>query len=739
MARKRKMDEDDLVRLIDADIIAAKDFDENELAEPRQRAIDYFEGRMPDTPPADGRSSVVSKDVSEVMGWLMPSLERVFFQTERLGEFEPTKPEDVEDAKQATDYLNWLFYKDACGIPALRDAFHDALLCRVGFVKVFWSDAKEVTEYDYSGLTDAQFVKLVSDPEIEVLEHTEYEDTYSDGQPQAAPVPPQGPAPGAPGPIPAGPVGPDPAGPGRLHDAKVRRTCDRGGPRVEAVPSEEVIVEVGARSVEEARFVAHRAYRTREALIADGYDPKVVETLPAYGDIDIDEEAQARQGQSSTLAMRSANALREYVEVYECYVRCDYDGDGVEELRRVVIGGERNARSILANDSWDELTLIDFQADPVPHRWYGRSIYDDMREIQRVKTVLMRQILDNIYATNTPLRKGDLSKVRNPDELMNPTFGGFIDTPDPAGIVPEVIPFIAKESFPIIEYMDSLTERRTGISRQSMGLDPEALQNQTATAAALRQSGAYARVEMYARNLSWSVARVFKSLLRLVTKHQDKSKIIRLRNEFVEVDPRVWNTSMDVSVNVGLGTGSRERDLAMVGSILQFQQTIMQQMGPGNPLVNFEQVGNALQKYAESAGIRNPEMFFSQPPPGWQPPPPPPPPQLQIEQQKLQAQQMKAQAEMQMDAQKAQMQAQQAQAEAQLKAEMAREEAAAKLQLMREEAAAKIATDRELGQAKLQIEAQLRRQEMEIEAQLKRESMMVGAQMQAANIQRPEM
>lgn len=728
MARREAMLDDDLLRMIGADITEASDFDETELQPVRVAALDYFEGRMPDTPALEGRSSVVSRDVSEVVGWIMPSLDRVFFANDVAATFEPVKPGDEGDAEQATDYLNALFMGDCDGPEALRAAFQDAILTRVGFVKVYWDETPEVETLEYTGLDDVQFARLVGDPEIEVLEHTEYADesTEATEAPAKPPAPPpaammmQGPpAPPQAGPPPA----PAPMMPGMMHDVVVRRTCVRGGVRLEAVPPEEVIVESRARRFEEANFVAHRKRTTRRDLIAEGYDPELVERIHSVNFIELEETEQARFGQTGQFGQ--AHPEREEVEVYECFVRVDYDGDGVAERRRVVVGGRSNTAVVLANDEWNDQTLICFVADPMPHRWYGRSVFDDLREIQRVKTVLMRQVLDNVYASNLPQRIGNLELINNPDALFKPHFGGFIDAKDPNAIREAPIPFVADKSFPIIEYMDHLTERRTGISKQSMGLDPDAMQNQTALAAQLRQSAGHARLEMYARNLSRGVADVFRSMLKLTIRRQDKAKVTRLRGRFVSVDPRLWNSSMDVTVNVGLGTGSRERDLAMLGIIAQKQEAILMQTGMGNPLVGMDQYRNTLAKMVEAAGMRSPDQYFKDVPPNWQPPPPQPPPQVAIEQAKLQAEQMRTQAEIQLKQQKQQI-------DAQVDAEKLRRE--------REAMEAKVALEvkslqdkAEIERGKLMLELQIARERAVMDMQVKRAQLEADLAMSQAN------
>jgi hypothetical protein len=449
----------------------------------------------------------------------------------------------------------------------------------------------------------------------------------------------------------------------------------------------------------------------------------------------------------------SFDRMMQEVEIFECYVKADVDGDDWAEWTKVIMAGSGSQRSILDKEEWDcELPFTDFVPDPQPHTHIGRSIYDELVDLQKVKTVLMRSTLDNLYHTNEPMTEVVENALTDEGEeqLEAREFGGIVKVKQPGAINPLVVPFVANHSFQMLEYVDQMAERRTGAGIRTAGLDPDAMQNQTATAVQQQQSQQQGKIELYVRNLAENgVRRLFRCLLEIFVKNQPRQEVIRLRNEWVQMDPRQWSARMDATVTVGLGTGSKDRDLNMLNAVKMSQEQILMNMGPSNPLVSLDQYANTLTKLAETAGIKNPEMFFNrlskedvaafQQQQQQQPNP---------EAQKAQAEMQKAQMEMQMKAQEAQINAQIKEKEIAQKTAMQRAESEQRLQLERERMAADIQNMRdkyqlegELARQKAAQEFELKREEMAIEAELTREANQLNAAMNAqraadTNIQR---
>ncbi|MFC3445346.1 hypothetical protein ACFOLL_04435 [Falsochrobactrum ovis] len=664
---------------------------------------------MNDVPAEEGRSQITTHDVQDTIGWILPGLMRVFFSSENLGEYEPENLEDEQGAKQATDYINYVIMRECDGYQVFWDVFHDALLHANGVVKHWWDDTPTEQVHVFRNLTEEQFISLTSQDEVEILAHEEKEQLITGPDQQAIVLP--------------------------VHDVKIKRSIPGGCLKIAAVPPEEFLIDNRACDVEDARFVGQRTLRTRSDLIAEGYDKAQVDKLPMHGTLTMDGVEIARQEEVGSFNDGNDRSM-DLIEVTECYIKVDHDRDGVAEMLRVVVGGPGNG-DVLDWEVWeDEVPFTDFVAERVPHRWQGRSVFDDVEDIQRTKTVLLRQLLDNLYQANIPDRIVDDSRVVNKDALYDRSIGNVLRVQgDPNGVVSDrTVPFVAKEALTGLGYMDEMIERRTGVSRSTMALDLEALQNQSATAVNAAQSAAYSKIELIARNFAeMGFKRFFRCALKIIVQNQDRAKTIRLRNQWVEMDPSSWNANMDFTVNVGLGSGSKDRDVAMLMQIAAKQEMIISQAGPTNPIAGIDKYANTLRKMIEALGIRNPDQFFGevdqQTLQVMANQPEKPDPKAQAEQAKVQIAQQKAQADALLQQQKMQAQLQAEREKAALMLDLDREKAAATIQLQKEQSE----FNRQQRVEEAHLDAQLRRDEMILEAELTREANALNAALASQN------
>lgn len=653
----KAMADDELGALVQTEIADAIDYDRSDFLKSRVRAIEYYRGEMNDLACEEGRSSVVTHDVADVIGWMLPSLMRVFFSTDELVKYEPEGPEDEASCQQASDYVNYVVLRECRGYQVFWDVFHDTLLHGNGIVKHWWDRTPKVTTHILSGLTEDQLALVAAEEGVEVLEHSETND-----YPEL----------------------------GILHDVKISRTYAGGCLKTMAIPPEEFLIDRQATEIEDARFVGHRTLKTRSELIEMGLDREMVEALPGFGSLGFDEVATARRDDvGAYLAPAGKDRATEEVEIVEAYVKADRDGDGVAETLRVLVGGDGNTH-VLDWEVWEEeAPFTDFVAERVPHRWEGRSAFDDTQDIQRVKSTLLRQLLDNLYQTNIPDRVVNEDVVRNPDALFERKIGNVIRVQgDPnLAVANTTVAFVAKEALTGLDYMDQIIERRTGVSRSTMALDMEALQNQSATAVNAQQTAAYSKIELIARNFAeMGFRRFFRCCLKLIVQNQDRPKTIRLRNKWVEMDPRGWNANMDATINVGLGSGSRDRDMVFLQMVLQAQRELLAATGgPSTPYGAKLAMAthHSMSKLVEMSGLKNPEAYFPE----------------------LTPEDLQAMAQPRPDPEmvKVQAQAEAKQAEIQLK----REEAAAETQLKRDQFVAEMALKREQLTAELALKREL--------------------------------
>ena len=591
---------------------------DTETIEQRTKALEYYL-RNPYGNEVEGRSQIVTGEVAEAIDGALPQLIRTFTTTEDIVYFEPKSPGDEESAKQATDYCNWVFYRENDGLIILHNWFKDALLQKTGIVKSYWDERVDVRKEEYGNLSEDELALLLSDQSLKVvkqeIEYTEQQDMMGN----IIQIP--------------------------SYEVYVQRTEESGQVKIENIPPEEFLIAKSARNVEESVFVAHRRLLPRSDLIAMGYDKDIVDDLPTYNDLEFSEERVARfpdgeQPDQNT----SLDFSMQTLEVYECYIRIDED------------------------EECDYVPFHSICPIPIPHKFIGQSLADRVMDIQLEKSTITRQSLDNMYLTNNA-RIGAVDGQVNMDDLLNATPGGIIRIKNPNALVPLTVQSVFGQAMPMLEYLDQVQAKRTGVNEAQQGLDPDVLSNVTAAAVAAMMKSNSGKLELIARIFAETgVKSLFKGILHLMTKYQNKPKIIRMRGQYATFDPRTWANEYDISVNVGLGSGDREQKLTMLQMVLAKQEQIIQQYGPANPLVSVGQYRNTLAKFIEAAGFKDASEFMNEITPEQnaalsQPQPPSPDAQAQVAEMLAQVEREKTQAKAQIDAAKLDLERQTLEAE----------------------------------------------------------------------------
>ena len=651
--------------------------DENEKE--RTRATEYYDGDItdPDMQVDPGHSKAVSRDVRSNIKKVLPSIIRTILGNEKVVEYVPVGEGDEAGAEQATEFVNYVVFPESDGYEAVQDAIHDALKLRNGIIRWYYDKRQCVTVSSYTGLDEQALVQLVAEDSVSVLEQESTQEPALDptGQPLLDPM-------GNPAVV-------------TYYSVKIRRRHEKGRTKIEAVPPEQLLVHPDALDIEESPITGVNMRLRRSDLVAMGYDRELIESIPAAttnGDKEDEEDARRREVFRNNEV--AADRSMEELEYYELYVRIDHDDDGIAELRRIVYAGDIKPDYLLANEECDEVPFADITTERRPHQREGMSVADDLIDIQRIKTTLVRETLDNIYWQNKPQPIVQEGTVSNPDAVLNPAFGKPIrvsrGTPVDAAIGFTKVPFVAQSSFSMLSYMDAEATDRTGISDASSGLSPDALQNMTATATALIEQGGIGQTELMVRTVARGLKKVFRGVLKLVVKHQDKPRTVRLRDKWVTYDPRQWNSDMDVTVNVGLGAGTRERDMAMMQAVLGIQKELLASFGAANnPFVKPDQLYNTISKLIETAGLNSVDPFVTKPD------------EAEIK-KLLDAQANKPDPAMQ-----------------KLQAEMQFKQEQAKLDFQLEQM--KIAANKEVEMARLQQEGELKRYQIDQELALKRQ------------------
>ena len=612
------------------------------LSDQREKSLEYYQGDKLGNEMA-GRSQVVSTDVADTIESLLPNLLRVFTSSDKVVRCEPVKAEDEPLADQATAYLNHIFYKENDGFTLLYNFFKDALIEKNGVLKVFYDETEEVEHETYKNLTDEEYKVLIDSPEVEILEDEVKEDVQADkaideledqmaaqGMDMDIPTP-------------------------KLHDCKIKRTAKKGKIKVESIPPEEFLIDKAAVRLEDADYVAHRVQLTRTQLIEMGYSKEEVYNLPTSDSTILNTEKLARFRNIEDYPYDTSNdPSTQRIQIYENYIRYDYDGDGIAELRKVVSVGS-SAYQILENMPCDQIPFVSVTPIPMPHRFYGRSVAELVEDIQLMKSTVMRQLLDNMYLTNNN-RVAIMDGMVNMDDLLTTRPGGVVRTKQPPNQVMQPLQAqpISQQAFPLLSYLDSVREVRTGISKQVQGLDPNTLNAKTATGVNALMTQTQMRSELIARIFAETgVKDLFSKIFELMVKYQDKEQIIELNNNYIPLKPTEWKDKFNINIVVGLGTGSKEQQIMMLNNILERQlQGFQLQGGKEMPMVTLKNIYNTLSKIVENAGLKNVDAYFVNPDIGKQqmapPQPPPPTPIEKIEFTRIASEEKRKMAELQL-------------------------------------------------------------------------------------------
>ena len=579
---KDKITEEDLVSRIRGEITDSLGYMGDTISTQREMAMKYYYG-LPFGNEVDGRSQYVDSTVQDTIEWIKPSLMRVFASGDEMVKFNPTGQEDVEMAQQATDYVNYVFTKDNPGWEILYSWFTDALLSKNGIVKVWWNDYEEEEREEYTGLDDIGLQALLMDPDVEVVEHSEYDNDY--GQIE--------------------------------HDIVIKRKSYNGKIKIENVPPSEFLISREAKSIQDATFVCHRVEKTLSEL------------REMYPDEDLDAESLG--GSDEDLMAFSAERLERYAFdksadywgvgagdayddeslrkfwLHESFLKTDYDNDGIAELRKICTVGS----TVLANEAIDSVPFVSITPVKIPHKFFGLSIADLVMDLQLMKSTLMRNLMDNMYNQNFG-RYAILEGQANLDDLLTQRPGGVVRVKSPNAVTPLATPALEPYSFQMLEYLDSVRESRAGVSRMSQGLNENALTSHTtATAVNAVMGAAQSRVELIARNFAETgVKDLMITIYELLMKNQDHERVVMLRNQWVPVRPDVWNDKFDCTVSVALGGGNKDQQMAHLSRMLQFAGEAMK---GGLNIVSEQNMYNLGASLVKAMGFQNVDDFLTNP------------------------------------------------------------------------------------------------------------------------------
>lgn len=549
----------------------------------RAKQIDYYLGEpfgneLPD------RSQVVSRDVSDTIEWIKPSLMRIFTGGDQVCRFDPVGEEDVEAAAQESDYVDFVIQKKNPWFQIAYEWFTDALLTRNAYAMAYWEEKQDAVLERYKGLLEDQLAMIAMDQSVQIIAHQSY----------------------------PAPIGSTVA---LLHDVDVRRLKNYGCVKIVVLPPERCLVAQETRSVcvRDAAFFEYWEYKTLSALRADGFD--VPDDIADTGGNAMDRTLidQSRDVTDSATLLgehttRVDPAMRR-VKVRSVWIKHDYNGDGIAEHRYCVVVGD----TFLVNEECTGVPVACIVPTPMPHRHTGQCISDAVMDLQEIKSMMLRQVVDNTYLANNGRTAVDKNLV-NLDDMMVSRPGGVVrvNGAPSAAIMPFVHPQTAAQGIQVIEYLDQVRQNRTGTSQYFTGVDANAL-NKTASGISQLTTAAAQRVELIARVFAEGVKDLFQIVHEITLSNATAADKVQLRGQWVTVDPRQWRKRHDMTIAVGLGVGNRDQQLVHAQMILALQREALP-----HGLTTYHKIYNTLTEITKAAGFAAGDRFWQEPDPNAQ-------------------------------------------------------------------------------------------------------------------------
>jgi hypothetical protein len=591
---------DELVALVERAIKTSVGYYDSKLSSERKDVLDYYNGILP-RPLHSGNSRYVSMDVYDSVESLKAVLLETFAAGNRIVQFAPQTAEDVEMARIATEYCDYVIFRQNNGFDVFSDVIQDGLIARVGVAKVYWDECYETIEEEFEQLTQDELDMLVASGDYEDIE-TEYDEDTG------------------------------------YFEGTVKRKINKSQVKIDPVPPEEFLITPQAKSIQEAQFIAHRTSKTYSELVAMGYDKKLVYSISANDETELtmSPEVLARFEQIGADTLNLNGEVQDQsrsVIVYECYLNIDMDGSGEAKLWKVTKAGS----VVLDYERCDNKPFVAYVPLPIPHSFYGSNFASKVIPTQNARSTLVRGILDHTLITNNPRMMVVKGALTNPKELIENRIGGLVNVTRPDGIMPLPQPGLNPFVFQTIQLLDEDKEEATGVSKLSQGLNKDAVSKQNSQAmveslVSLSQQ----REKIMARNFAYQfLAELYLSVYRLVVANESQEKVIAIAGNFIRVFPSDWDERTDVMVEMKLGYGEQEQESQ---KLLAYHQLMSQDPTIG-PMYSAENRYHTLKSVLEKNGIKEIDLFITNP----QNLPPPQPDPMAMKQAELQERQVATQ------------------------------------------------------------------------------------------------
>lgn len=585
-----RYDDEDFLAMVRAERQNAIGMDsgDNTLQSDRERALDYYKGDMSEIPVMANRSRAVHTVVSDTIEQALPDLVEIFLGGETIGAFKPIGEEDEEAAKQETEVVSNVIANENDGFGLMHDYVHDALLMKTG---VFHAYILRDEAYEEEVLQNQTAMAVQMLQQQEQAGESEVLQVAQTGEDRM--------------------VGP-------LFSVTVSRKRTNVCVHIDSVAPEDFAVGRDTVALRDATYAVVRQFPRAQKLKEMGFDSDKVDEMPAWGgaaDQTLDRARDTAGENDEPISAGEAVSDLRQVMIYIHVLRVDADGDGKPEIWRIVT--DENETVLLDKE---RLYAVPFAAGTPyrqPHRFYGRSMADLTMELQRIMTALLRLHLDGgFFALNARHEINvKLANEHTLSDYLNNTPGMPVRSNGEA-----LKPLISSKSdfdaLASLEYMATVKEERTGVTRNAQGLNPDTLHD-TAKGAEALMTNAQKRLRMIARCLAETGVKdlylLVHSLLR--TSGMDRPLAMRLKGQWTPVDPTSWGERKDFTVEIGMGAGGREMDLQAgiaLGNVLD-KLVEGQATGAISPaIVTSKNLFSYADWYRERLGIKK-TTFFTDP------------------------------------------------------------------------------------------------------------------------------
>lgn len=601
----KPISKDELSQVVDRQIRTSVGFYDSKLSREREDVLDYYNGVKP-KPAHAGNSKYVSLDVFDAVESMKAVLLETFAAGSRIVSFEPQGEDDVPLAQMATEYCDYVLFRQNDGYQIFSDVIQDGLMARAGVAKIYWDECIEEVEEVFSNLTLDEAEMLLAAPDVSDVEVKFNEESG-------------------------------------MYDGELTRMVDKSQVKVDVIPPEEFLITPQSKSICDAPFVAHRTKKTYADLIEAGYDKKLVEKIGSEdeSELTLNPEVLARFEQVGADRLNMDGAVQEqskFVILYECYMNLDMDGSGETKLYKIVKCGN----VVLDTEEVDRKPFLSFVPLPVPHSFYGSNYAARVIPTQNARTVLVRGILDHTVLTNNPRYQVVKGALTNPKELIENRIGGIVNVSRPDGITPlpqaSLNPFV----FQTIQLLDEDKEEATGVSRLSQGLNKDAVSKQNSQGMVESLVNlSMQREKIIARNFANQFVKpLMLEIYRLVVSHEKGEKVVKIAGMFQRIMPSDWADRSDATVELKLGYGEQERESQ---KFLAMHQLLSSDPSLA-PMYGLDKKYNLLRTVFEKNGVKNTVDFLT-PPQQVQPPQPDPMMLKQIELEERKVATLEKQAE----------------------------------------------------------------------------------------------